>query len=90
MYHMYTHTHTADKLKALFGQSGTTKTNAATTPLVYDQSYATMDPVPHNMHAGNSSIGSTVGHTPGRYLEHGLPEGAREWLCVNFDVNMYV
>lgn len=63
--------YTADKLKTLFG------TSTKATPLVYDPSYATMDPVPHNVYGGTtSSAGGS--HATGRYLEHGLPEGARE------------
>jgi hypothetical protein len=73
---------TTDKLKALFGTSTKASTSA---PLVYDESYATMDPVPHNVHpptvAGGGGYGgynSGPGYGQGRYLEHGVPEGARE------------
>jgi hypothetical protein len=66
---------TSDKLKTLFGSS------SKATPLVYDESYATMDPVPHNVNAGSGSVqyggyGAGVGHAPGRHLEHRLLEGA--------------
>ncbi|CAI8016846.1 hypothetical protein GBAR_LOCUS10307 [Geodia barretti] len=70
---------TTDKLKALFGSSGNKPTSS---PLVYDESYATMDPVPHNMHApaaGGGRYGgglvSGAGYAPRRYLDHGMPEG---------------
>ena len=42
-----------------------------------------MDPVPHGSNTGPGTVqyggyNTGVGHAPGRYLEHGLPEGARE------------
>ena len=60
----------ADRLKSLFGSSG--KSDA----LVYDPSYATMDPVPHNV----SSQSTFSVNVPVRSSAAGgsTPVGARE------------
>ena len=58
---------------------------------MYDKNYATMDPVPHNVYApasggGGGGYSSGVGYAPRRYLDHGLPEGAREPLVFPLSV----
>ncbi len=62
----------ADRLKTLFGSS-----NKADT-LVYDPSYATMDPVPHNVSSSQSAFSVDI---PTRTTQVGgstPPVGARE------------
>ncbi len=48
--------------------------------MVYDPSYATMDPVPHNFSAHSGIVASS-----NRYQDHGggvKPTGAREYIWV--------
>ena len=68
------HSALAEKLKSLFGTTG--KSNA----VVYDPSYATMDPVPHNSSA-NTPFTVHVPNTgnPHRYQgSEGRPAGVRK------------
>ena len=84
---IHTHTHAADKLKSMFTRVGGGSPRSSGGTKVYDPSYATMDPVPHNSATStpftpqiNSMTQSYSSSS--RFVEGPMPTGSGESTCV--------